>query len=227
MEGWTDGTQHYVGTNEAATADAVAGLTEDDLEPTEGRREDLISLLEVRLGYAPANAEHDVDQILGGARVVPKDVADESNHTGTSSAQEKPLFARQYANGHAPASEAFSASDRPYESKAWGASSASEAESGSSMYAGMASPWRAAAAVAALGTVGVTLMLRARRRSQRKHLVIPLPTQAESTQAVEAVGRAAESGWQYAGSGWKYLRSAVALLVGGVAGWGIRRYQAM
>jgi len=248
-------------------------LTEDDVAPTEGRREALVALLEDRLGYARANAEHDVDQLLEGDRVVPRDVADEFNHTGTASAQggsfasaapanadrgtdqrferdrsvprdpggyagttaapggpfastsqnansSSGQYSNPYANGGSFGAGAFGASS--HESASWDGNTMREATFNEAINNEMAWPWRTPAAIAAaVGALGVTTMaLRARRKSQRKHLVIPLPTQAESAQAVEAVGHAA-------GSGWKYLRSLTVLLVGGIAGWGVRRYQAM
>lgn len=246
-------------------------LTEDDVEPTEGRRDELVALLEGRLGYAHANAVHDIDQVLEGDVVVPRDVADEFNHTGTTTNAEAGPFSstRQYADdraddetkragatafsspkpygtdaaeelnrtgGAAPAyGDAFSS--RPYvndgsfaadafntnsqRSAGWDGNTMREATFNEAIHTEMAWPWRKTAAIAAaIGTLGVTFALRARRKSQRKHLVIPLPTQAESAQAAEVVGHAASSGW-------KYLRSLTVLLVGGIAGWGVRRYQAM
>src|SRR5688572_1387042 len=59
-------------------------LTDADLESTGGEREALLGLLEGRLGYAVGNAEGDLDEILAGEVVVPRDVADEDTHTGTS-----------------------------------------------------------------------------------------------------------------------------------------------
>src|SRR5688572_27004960 len=59
-------------------------LTEEDLDSTGGDREALIGLLQARLGYAVGNAEGDLDEILAGETVVPRDVADEDTHTGTS-----------------------------------------------------------------------------------------------------------------------------------------------
>jgi hypothetical protein len=86
---------------------------------------------------------------------------------------------------------------------------------------GSAYPWRAAAGiVAAVAGFTIALVLVANRTTQRKHLVIPLPTQAESVEAVEAAARAA-------GATWGILRSLAVLLVGGIAGWGARRYQTM
>ncbi len=60
------------------------GLPEDAVEDSHGEREALLALLQGRLGYARANAEEDLDEILGGRSIVPEDVADEDTHTGTS-----------------------------------------------------------------------------------------------------------------------------------------------
>lgn len=59
-------------------------LSEDELEASQGERDALLGLLQGRLGYARANAEQDLDEILEGGSVVPEDVADERTHTGTS-----------------------------------------------------------------------------------------------------------------------------------------------
>ncbi|MFA7296699.1 MAG: hypothetical protein WC211_05860 [Dehalococcoidia bacterium] len=59
-------------------------LTADELDRTDGKPEALTALLQGRLGYAPANAQRDLDEILRGRTIVPRDVADEQTHTGTS-----------------------------------------------------------------------------------------------------------------------------------------------
>jgi hypothetical protein len=59
-------------------------LTADELERTGGSPEAISGLLQARLGYAPANAQRDLDEILRGRTIVPRDVADEQNHTGSS-----------------------------------------------------------------------------------------------------------------------------------------------
>jgi hypothetical protein len=60
------------------------GLDEADVDATQGDRTALVALLQARMGYARPNAEEDLDEILAGANVIPKDVADEETHTGTS-----------------------------------------------------------------------------------------------------------------------------------------------
>lgn len=60
------------------------GLTAEEIDESHGDRDALLALLEGRLGYARANAEGDLDEILSGESVVPEDVADEATHTGTS-----------------------------------------------------------------------------------------------------------------------------------------------
>jgi hypothetical protein len=60
-------------------------LDEKAVEATGGDREGILALLEGRLGYARANAERDFDELLSGeSTVVPKDVADDRQHTGTA-----------------------------------------------------------------------------------------------------------------------------------------------
>jgi len=59
-------------------------LTADELERTHGSAEAISGLLQARLGYAPANAQRDLDEILQGRTIVPRDVADEQTHTGSS-----------------------------------------------------------------------------------------------------------------------------------------------
>jgi hypothetical protein len=60
-------------------------LDEQAVKETDGDREAILALLEVRLGYARANAERDYDELLSGeSSVAAKDLADENQHTGTS-----------------------------------------------------------------------------------------------------------------------------------------------
>jgi hypothetical protein len=59
-------------------------LDERGLRDTNGDREGILALLEGRLGYARANAERDYDELMSGESSVPKDVADDKQHTGTS-----------------------------------------------------------------------------------------------------------------------------------------------
>jgi hypothetical protein len=40
------------------------GLTEKELDATEGERDALVALLELRLGFGRQNAEQDVDRLL-------------------------------------------------------------------------------------------------------------------------------------------------------------------
>jgi hypothetical protein len=54
------------------------------LSDTKGDRQGILALLEGRLGYARANAERDYDELMSGESSVPKDVADDKQHTGTS-----------------------------------------------------------------------------------------------------------------------------------------------
>lgn len=60
------------------------GLSADELDSTEGDREQLVGLLQVRLGYGKENAEADVDAVLADEVPMPRDVADEYTHTGSS-----------------------------------------------------------------------------------------------------------------------------------------------
>ncbi len=60
------------------------GLPEEDLDASNGERAALLGLLQGRLGYARAKAEQDLDEILGGATVVPEDVGDAESHLGAS-----------------------------------------------------------------------------------------------------------------------------------------------
>ncbi|MGE0227660.1 MAG: hypothetical protein AB7I38_13320 [Dehalococcoidia bacterium] len=60
------------------------GLEREEIEASHGNREAILALLQGRLGYARANAEEDLDEVLGGESVVPEDIADERTHTGTS-----------------------------------------------------------------------------------------------------------------------------------------------
>jgi hypothetical protein len=57
-------------------------LTDKELDSTNGQRDMLIALVEMRLGYAHANAAAGVDAILGGEVYVPE-VADATHHTGS------------------------------------------------------------------------------------------------------------------------------------------------
>ena len=59
------------------------GLTADELDRTHGSSEAISGLLQARLGYAPANAQRDLEEILRGRTIVPRDVADEQHHTGS------------------------------------------------------------------------------------------------------------------------------------------------
>lgn len=60
------------------------GLSDEDIEASQGDRTALLALLQGRLGYARPNAEQDLDEVLSGEVIVPDDVADERVHTGTS-----------------------------------------------------------------------------------------------------------------------------------------------
>lgn len=55
-----------------------------DLGVIEGGRDAILTVLQGRLGYAQANAEADLDMVLAGKVIVPRDVADEEHHTGSS-----------------------------------------------------------------------------------------------------------------------------------------------
>lgn len=59
-------------------------LSEQELDSTKGDHYALQALLEVRLGYAPANAKRDLDKVLAGEIEAPHDVADTEHHTGTA-----------------------------------------------------------------------------------------------------------------------------------------------
>ena len=59
-------------------------LVEADLDRTKGDHEQLLGLLEERLGYAPENAKRDLEQVMSGHVIAPHDVASEDTHTGTS-----------------------------------------------------------------------------------------------------------------------------------------------
>ena len=60
------------------------GLPEEDLDASNGERSALLALLQGRLGYARSNAEQDLDEVLAGETIVPRDIADAESHTGTS-----------------------------------------------------------------------------------------------------------------------------------------------
>ena len=59
-------------------------LVEADLDRTKGDHEQVLGLLEERLGYAPENAKRDLEQVMSGHVIAPHDVASEDTHTGTS-----------------------------------------------------------------------------------------------------------------------------------------------
>ena len=55
----------------ARAMDKWPQLTRDELEATDGDREQLIALLQGRIGYARENAEGDVDDVLTGDIATP------------------------------------------------------------------------------------------------------------------------------------------------------------
>jgi hypothetical protein len=58
-------------------------LDKKDVDASGGDINALVALLEIRLGYARAQAVRDLNAVIDGAVYVPE-VADENRHTGTS-----------------------------------------------------------------------------------------------------------------------------------------------
>ena len=179
-------------------------LTAEDLDPTEGDRDALLGLLQARLGYAPANAAGDLDEILSGETVVPRDVADEDSHTGTSGPVGNPSVGSGQSSqmrrveGNAPAPPSTGTQSRnEYTHSA-------PSEVGGSYEARVSSPDRTtrpawqipALAIAVVSALAAGwLLMRSRRSRRRLRLEVPLPgVPAQFDLARELAGQALDAG---------------------------------
>ncbi|MEI6664628.1 MAG: hypothetical protein WCL53_00565 [Chloroflexota bacterium] len=184
-------------------------LTEADLDLTKGDHEQLLGMLQERLGYAAENAKRDLEQVVNGHVIAPHDVADEETHTGTSG----PVGAASGANPAPPrppirgaAAEETHRPDhdsgpRPHDRPRV------DFESMQQQSMGWMPPIPVVGAVLGFGALMIGYMVMRRRRATKKRQIAQMAA-AGSMAAAGALGKAAKRwGQRAADTDWAEVTS--------------------